>query len=140
MGKSAQFRRCWAAKSRPRPCECASNSARRTPGSRPTAKGGVSRGGDFKSIVKLIQDQGWTRTWDDQTKNPWITAPGGAGVIGYDDAESISLKTAWAMQQGFKGVFFWQIGGDLLPDGTNPLQEAARLKLDLAQPRKTDVK
>jgi chitinase len=47
-------------------------------------------------------------------------------VIGYDDAESIGIKTRWAMQQGFRGVFFWQIGGDLLPDGTNPLQEASR--------------
>ncbi len=51
-------------------------------------------------------------------------------MIGYDDAESIALKTAWAMKQGFRGVFFWQIGGNLLPDGTNPLQEAARRKLD----------
>jgi chitinase len=29
------------------------------------------------------------------------------------------------MKQGFRGVFFWQIAGDRLPDGTNPVQEAA---------------
>jgi chitinase len=46
-------------------------------------------------------------------------------VIGYDDAESVALKTEWAMKQGFRGVFFWQIQGDRLSDGTNPLQEAA---------------
>ena len=34
-------------------------------------------------------------------------------MIGHDDTESISLKTAWAVKQGFRGVFFWQIGGDL---------------------------
>lgn len=34
------------------------------------------------------------------------------------------------MKQGFRGVFFWQIGNDLMPDNTNPLQEAARAKLD----------
>jgi chitinase len=32
------------------------------------------------------------------------------------------------MKQGFRGVFFWEIGGDLLPDGSNPLQEAAHKK------------
>ena len=32
------------------------------------------------------------------------------------------------MKQGFRGVFFWQIGADLMPDGTNPLQEASHKK------------
>ena len=27
-------------------------------------------------------------------------------------------------------MFFWQIAADRLPDGTNPLQEASRKKLD----------
>ncbi len=30
------------------------------------------------------------------------------------------------MKKGFRGVFFWQIHGDRLPDGSNPLQEASR--------------
>jgi chitinase len=30
------------------------------------------------------------------------------------------------MQQGFRGVFFWQVAADRLPDGSHPLQEAAR--------------
>ena len=34
------------------------------------------------------------------------------------------------MKKGFRGVFFWQIAGDRLPDGSNPLQEASRKKLD----------
>jgi len=29
------------------------------------------------------------------------------------------------MSKGFRGVFFWQVDGDRLPDGSNPLQEAA---------------
>ncbi len=88
------------------------------------------RGGNYSNIAKLLQEQGWKRRWDDDTKNPWAVAPDGSAVIGYDDAESIALKTEWAMKQGFRGVFFWQIGGDLMPDGTYPLQEAARRKLD----------
>ena len=51
-------------------------------------------------------------------------------MIGYDDAESLALKTKWAMREGFRGVFYWEIGGDLLPDGTNPLQQALRQKME----------
>ena len=54
-------------------------------------------------------------------------------VIGYDDAESVAIKTEWAMNKGLRGVFFWQIAADRLPDGTNPLQEAARKKWDERQ-------
>ena len=53
-------------------------------------------------------------------------------MIGYDDAESVAIKTEWAMKQGFRGVFFWQINADRLPDGTHPLQEASRRELDKA--------
>jgi chitinase len=86
--------------------------------------------GDYRNLHRLKNDQGWLRTWDDQTKNPWLVSPDHTIVIGYDDAESAAIKTEWAMKQGFRGVFFWQINGDRLPDGTNPLQEASRKKWD----------
>jgi hypothetical protein len=38
----------------------------------------------------------------------------------------VALKTEWAMKQGFRGVFFWQINADLMPDRSHPLQEAAK--------------
>ena len=84
-------------------------------------------GGNYTGLEQLLK-QGWTRQWDDETKTPWLLAPDRTSVIGYDDSESVAIKTEWAMKQGFRGVFFWQIGGDLLPDGTNPLQETARKK------------
>ena len=94
----------------------------------------MPRGGNYANIAKMLKEQGWTRRWDDETKNPWAIspegAPGGSAVIGYDDAESLAIKTEWAMRQGFRGVFFWEVSGDRLPDGTNPLQEAARKQLD----------
>jgi chitinase len=92
------------------------------------AKGQGVKAGSFNNIDKLIKEKGWKRQWDDETKNPWAIAPDGSAVIGYDDAESLSLRTDWAMKQGFRGVFFWQISDDLQPDGTNPLQEAAHKK------------
>jgi cyclophilin family peptidyl-prolyl cis-trans isomerase len=88
-----------------------------------TGKGRAARGGSYVAIERLIREQGWTRRWDNETKNPWAIAPDHSGVIGYDDAESLALRTAWAMNQGFRGVFFWEIAGDRLADG-NPLQKA----------------
>jgi chitinase len=86
--------------------------------------------GDYANLHKLLKDQGWTRRWDDETKNPWLISSDQTRVIGYDDAESVGKKAEWAMKQGFRGVFFWQVAGDRLPDGTNPLQEAARKAFD----------
>jgi chitinase len=85
--------------------------------------------GDYANLQKLRLEQGWTRTWDDETKNPWLVSPGKDRVIGFDDAESVALKAAWARGRGFRGVFFWQVNGDRLPDGTNPLQEATHKAL-----------
>lgn len=82
--------------------------------------------GNYSNLHRLITEEGWTRLWDDETKTPWLIAPDRSVVFGYDDAESVSIKTRWAMEQGFRGVFFWQIAGDRLDDGTHPLQEAAR--------------
>jgi len=93
-------------------------------------KGRVPRGGNYSNIHRLQHDQGWVRQWDEETKNPWLLSPDRSVVIGYDDAESVAIKTEWAMKQGLRGVFFWQIAADRLPDGTNPLQEASRKKWD----------
>jgi chitinase len=94
------------------------------------------RGGNYTNLLQLQKEKGWTRHWDDETKNPWLIAPDKSAVIGYDDEKSVALKTEWAMKRGFRGVFFWQIGSDLLPDATNPLQEISRKKLDETAPQK----
>ena len=84
--------------------------------------------GQLQPTSTSSQREGLDPRWDDETKNPWLIAPDRSAVIGYDDAESVAIKTEWAMKQGFRGVFFWEIGGDLLPDGTNLLQDAAHHK------------
>jgi chitinase len=93
--------------------------------------------GNYSNLHSLRLEHGWTRRWDDETKNPWLIAPDRDHpiVIGYDDAESVAIKTAWAMQKGFRGVFFWQVAADRLPEGNNPLQEAARVEWDKARQR-----
>ncbi len=82
-------------------------------------------GGDYVRISRLEKDPNWVRQWDDETKTPWLISKKDPAVIGYDDAQSVALKTDWAMKKGFRGVFFWQVHGDRMPDGTNPLQRAS---------------
>lgn len=92
--------------------------------------------GEYSNLQKLQKEQGWVRSWDEATKNPWLSAPDHSIVIGYDDPESVAIKTEWAMKKGLRGVFFWQINGDRLPDGSNPVQDAARRELDKATSQK----
>ncbi len=80
---------------------------------------------NYKQIPDLIRKEKWVRHWDDETKTPWLVSPDSGDIIGYDDAKSISIKTQWAIDRDLRGVFFWQIDGDRLRDGSNPLQEAA---------------
>ncbi|GIW85981.1 MAG: hypothetical protein KatS3mg108_0305 [Isosphaeraceae bacterium] len=81
--------------------------------------------GDYKNLAQLAT-QGWTRLWDDETQVPWLIAPDRSAVFGYDDAQSVALKARFARDHHLRGVFFWQIHGDRLPDGSTPLQAAAR--------------
>jgi len=93
-------------------------------------QGQRSPGGNYSRLVQLQKEQGWTRQWDEETKSPWLIAPDCSAVIGYEDTESIALKTEWGMKLGLRGVFFWEINHDRLADGTNPLQEASRQKFE----------
>jgi len=88
---------------------------------------------NYKQIASLLKDSGWIRQWDGETKNPWLIARDGSEIVGYDDAESVAIKTRWAVDQGLRGVFFWQVDADRLPDGTNPLQEVAAKNLSASK-------
>ena len=103
-----------------------------------TGKGRRGPGGHYSKLVQLQKEEGWLRRWDDETKGPWLVAPDRSAVIGYDDPESVALKTEWAMKLGLRGVFFWEINQDRLVDGTNPLQEAARQEFDRSVRRQTN--
>jgi chitinase len=81
--------------------------------------------GDYSRLHALLSGGDWQRRWDDETKTPWLVADDGTYVIGYDDEESLALKTTWAMDRGLRGVFFWEISADRLDDGSTPLQQVA---------------
>jgi chitinase len=69
-------------------------------------------------IKGLVNQQGWTRVFDDAAMAPYLTNPDIQGVnvpgfITYDDPTTTALKTTYVMQnRGFGGMFMWELSGD----------------------------
>jgi chitinase len=74
-------------------------------------------------IKDLVNQQGWTRNFDDLAFAPYLTNPdiqtlNVPGFITYDDESTTARKTQYVMQKrGFGGVFMWELSGDY--DGTS---------------------
>lgn len=79
----------------------------------------------YWKIAALLAN-GWTARMDSETGVPWATAPDSSAVIGYEDEDSVAGKVGWAMESGFRGIFFWHIGHDRFEDGSTPVQRKAR--------------
>lgn len=80
---------------------------------------------EYKQIARL-QESGWTLWRDADAKVPWLVAPEGeVGVIAFDDPQSARAKGEWARVQGYRGIFFWAIGHDYLPDGKHHVLQSA---------------
>lgn len=82
----------------------------------------------YSEIAPRLQ-QGWTRHWNVENQVPWMSSPSGDEWVGYDDPQSIEVKTRWAREQGY-GVIIWAIGQDRLQDGSYPLMDAISAGLE----------
>ena len=69
-------------------------------------------------IKGLVNQQGWTRNFDDVAMAPYLTNPDIQGLnvpgfITYDDESTTALKTTYVMKnRGFGGMFMWELSGD----------------------------
>ena len=54
---------------------------------------------------------------------------GDTGMVSYDDERSICDKTEYAQFHGLNGYIIWELSGDLMPDLSTPLLDAANAKL-----------
>ncbi len=52
------------------------------------------------------------RRWDDTAKVPCLVDGSGTMLLGYDDAESVACKGAFALSKGLRGVMFWEFRHD----------------------------
>ncbi len=99
----------------------------------------------FAAIRKLA-GEGWPAEWDNEGRTPWLSKPepktepkpglspltpiddqadDGPVLIGYDDRNSVHMKTTWSREQGYRGMFFWAIHQDQMPDRRHWLLDAA---------------
>lgn len=77
----------------------------------------------FRKIGDML-NQGWTRSWNEPAQVPWLQKPGIGELITYDDERSAAAKASWGAEQGFGGVFFWEISQDFTA-GSHALVKAA---------------
>lgn len=95
------------------------------------------------SAVRQRVGQGWLAEWDATSRAPWLRQPppdesSNASplspieaegdpllLISYDDRNSIHQKATWARDEGYRGMFFWALHQDRMPDGRHWLIEAA---------------
>jgi len=76
--------------------------------------------------IRDLAGKGWPAEWDRVSQAPWLRAPDGKPLIlTYDDRNSVHKKATWARGLGYRGLFFWAIHGDRMPDGTHWLIRAA---------------
>jgi chitinase len=68
-----------------------------------------------------------TSVRDDQTMTQYCY--GNTGVVSYDDPRAICDKTHYAQERGLNGYIIWELSGDLMPDLSTPLLDAANAKL-----------
>ncbi len=75
----------------------------------------------WNKIAQLTKEKSWTRKLDPVSQSPCYFSPDGKSFCGGDDPESVKTKAEWAKAQGYRGVFFWAMSHDKMPDGTFPL-------------------
>jgi chitinase len=79
----------------------------------------------YYSIVEKKEEL--TSVRDDQTMTQYAYYK--KGMISYDDERAICDKTEYGQIHGLNGYIIWEISGDLLPDLSTPLLDAANAKL-----------
>jgi chitinase len=74
--------------------------------------------------VALAAGSGWTRSWDNQAKVPYLTK--GNFFLSYDDEESIGYKAQFIVDNQLAGTIIWTVFGDLEFSGS-PTQFGTKL-------------
>ena len=94
--------------------------------------------------IRQWAGEGWPAEWDRAARAPWLRKPPAETksaasplvplddesvdvpmIVTYDDRNSVDAKARWAREQGYRGLFFWAVHQDRMPDGEHWLLEAA---------------
>uniref|UniRef100_T1J8F4 chitinase n=1 Tax=Strigamia maritima TaxID=126957 RepID=T1J8F4_STRMM len=64
----------------------------------------------YYEVCDLIQNQGWTKQYDDYGKVPYAYKED--QWVGYEDADSIAIKMKWLKEKGYGGAMIWAVDMD----------------------------
>jgi chitinase len=80
---------------------------------------------DYYNIAPLVGTT-WTRTYDTVAESPYLIKNSGTGFMTYEDSQSVTLKTNYALTtRNVGGVFMWEISADYMSGtGAQPLMDA----------------
>ena len=85
---------------------------------------GLYRPGKFKKAVSyrafkdnLSEKQGFEAYWDVHAQAPYCYNADEKLFATFDNAESVALKTEYALEKGLGGIMFWQLGEDIPEKG-----------------------
>lgn len=82
-----------------------------------TAVEGLKKQGryiSYNAALPLIEG-GWTAEYDVDAQMNYYYNPERTGFITMDSQESLAVKVDWVRDEGFRGVFWWEYGYDLIP-------------------------
>jgi len=69
--------------------------------------------GAYHNIRKKYENKnGFKRYWDSIAKAPYLYNAKDSVFFSYDDPESVSLKTNYALKNKLGGIMFWELGND----------------------------
>ncbi|KGK00119.1 glycoside hydrolase family 18 protein [Thalassotalea sp. ND16A] len=73
--------------------------------------------GRYFSYTELpaLLNQGWQESYDHSAQAPYYFSPDKAEFVTMDNKQSLSHKMAWAFEQQFRGVFWWEFSLDYFP-------------------------
>ncbi len=66
----------------------------------------------YRNIAKNINQNGYTRYWDEKAQVPYLWNPTEKIFISYEDEQSIALKIAYIKNLGLAGAMFWEYSDD----------------------------
>jgi chitinase len=74
---------------------------------------GRARGGGYTYIKdSLVNQQGFTRYWDEKAQAPYLFNSETRQLVTYDDEESVRLKCEYVLENQLAGMMFWQYASD----------------------------
>ncbi|PKF61994.1 chitinase [Psychromonas sp. psych-6C06] len=92
------------------------------------AESGIKTDLPYHVIQKMVNDKdsGWVEYYDEKHGAAFAWNEEQKGFISYDNASSIKAKGKWVLEQGFAGVFAWELTHDNNNELTNALSESVK--------------